>query len=389
MKKLSAFHYSALLLALTFVSLTGMAFAQEQSFDPSHAMYVTLPPHSYYTVPDPNDPAITPLPQWTFNWKSSFDNQQFSSVIVGTDPSKTNVTTNIKWGIIPIKMVYGASNGNMTFDPLSKYSGNLNTVQMVTGSLMFQSLVDYNQGGTDLGKTQYEDAYQRGNFWGSIKTNTNYHLLFPKAVIGPEQTLNVPASEGLTAVNPFGIAGGATVGLANFNWFDEQLQAIMLKFKQIQPDTLPIFVTYNVYLSFNSGLSGCCIGGYHSALAGAPNGQTYSYTTIIAQNPNEAVFSQDIGALSHEIGEWIMDPFIANPSPCPNNGILEVGDPLENNATFGYFPYTVNGFTYHPQDLVFITWFGAPATTSLDKWQGKTTDVVTLQNENLAVCQIN
>jgi hypothetical protein len=389
MKKLSLFRLSASVLTLTLLGLASMAAAQEQAFDPSRAKYITLPPHSYFTLPDSNDPAVIPLPQWTFNWKSSFDNEQFSSVIVGTDPSKTNVTTNIKWGIIPIKMVYGASNGNMTFDPLSKYSGNLNTVQMLTGSILFQSLVDYNQGGTDLGKTQYEDAYQRGNFWGSIQKNTDYHLLFPKAVIGPEQTLNVPASEGTTAVNPFGIAGGATVGLANFNWFDEQLQTIMLKFKQIQPDTLPIFVTYNVYLSDNSSESGCCIGGYHSALAGPPNGQTYSYTTVIAQNSSEPVFAQDVGALSHELGEWIMDPFIGNPSPCPSNGILEVGDPLEHDPTFGDFLYTVNGFTYHPQDLVFITWFGAPAATSLGKWQGKTTDVVTFQDESLAVCQIN
>jgi hypothetical protein len=82
-----------------------------------------------------------------------------------------------------------------------------------------------------------------------------------------------------------------------------------------------------------------------------------------------------------------MDPFTENSSPCPSNGILEVGDPLENGPNFGDYPYTVNGFTYHPQDLVFITWFGAPASTSLDVWNGTTTDVVTFQNEVLNVCQ--
>jgi len=92
--------------------------------------------------------------------------------------------------------------------------------------------------------------------------------------------------------------------------------------------------------------------------------------------------------LAHELGEWIMDPFTTNASPCPGNSILEVGDPLENQGDFGDYPYTVGGFTFHPQDLVFITWFGAPPATSLDVWNGKTVNVTTFQNENAAVCQI-
>jgi hypothetical protein len=145
---------------------------------------------------------------------------------------------------------------------------------------------------------------------------------------------------------------------------------------------LPLFVTENVYLTEG----GCCIGGYHSANGPQPGGQTYSYSTSIQQASQE-VFSQDVGALSHEIGEWLMDPFTDNSSPCPSNGILEIGDPLETGPNFGDYSYTVNGFTYHPQDLVFITWFGAPATTSLDVWKGVTKDVVTLENETLNVCQ--
>jgi len=61
------------------------------------------------------------------------------------------------------------------------------------------------------------------------------------------------------------------------------------------------------------------------------------------------------------------DPFIDNATPawghtgqvsgCQNN--LEVGDPLTG------IPYTVtlNGFTYHPQELGFNSWFyRTPAT---------------------------
>ena len=56
-----------------------------------------------------------------------------------------------------------------------------------------------------------------------------------------------------------------------------------------------------------------------------------------------------------------------NPVSC---GILEVGDPeegfTEDGAVYGAFPYTFNGFTYHLQDLVYLEYFGAPNTTSVD-----------------------
>ena len=358
------------------VCLAGISVAQEAA----RPMYKALPPHNYFPNAKPADPAVQ-LPQWTFSWKSSYDNRNFSTVIVGTDPSQNNTTTTVTVGIIPIKMVYGASNGNMTFDPASPYYKNYSTTQMVADSPIFQSLFDYTQGGTDLGKTQYEDAYQRGNFWGSIKTNTNYHVIF-KTVLGPEQTFTVPVAFGNVISNPW---SGIPTGTADINWFDSQLQTVINKYKQIQPNVLPLFITDNVYLT---EFGGCCIGGYHSANGPAPSGQTYSYSTSISQaNVVGGVFSQDIGALAHEMGEWLMDPFVDNPSPCPSNSILEIGDPLETGPNFGDYPYTIDGFTFHPQDLVFITWFGAPASTSLDVWNGVSTDVVTFQNEKLSVCE--
>ena len=390
MNKRFALYLTSVTVVLICVSLAGTAFAQAPTYNPSaRAMYKTLPPHANpYLVVAPS----CNLTQWTFDWTSSYNNEKYESVILGTDPATTNTTTTFEVGIIPIKMVFGASNGNMTFDPNATGEfGTLSATQMVNGSLIFQSLVDYNQGGTDLGKTLYHDAYQRGDFWGSIKTNTNYHILL-KTLIGPEQTFTVPSSEGSVISNPW---SGIPTGTADINWFDDQLQTVLSKYSCskikepcISPGVLPLFIAENVYLT---EFSECCIGGYHSANGPGPSGQTYSYASIVQQtnSPPDGIFSQDIAALSHEIGEWIMDPFTTNPSPCPDNSILEVGDPLELDPTFGDYPYTVNGFTYHPQDLVFISWFGAPASTSLDVWNGVTKDVTTFQNENLSVCEVN
>ena len=353
---------AATLAVLASIGFTLVAFAQDSNVSGPHPMFKSLPPHSYYPV-DNLTPAAA-LPQWTFSF--TYKHKNYSDVFVGTDPSSTNTTTTINWGIIPIKMVYGPSNGNMTFDPNSIYSGSMTAVQMINGSPQFQSTVDFVQGGTDVGKTQYGDAYQRANFWSDVMTNTNYHLLFAKVLIAPTQTINVSSSQGSVISNPW---SGIPTGTMDINAFDAQLQAIMAKFKQIQPNTFPLFLTYNIYLT--SG--GCCIGGYHSANAGPPNGQTYAYTTTISQAP-VPVFSQDIGALSHEIGEWILDPFTSNNSPC---GIMENGDPLETEPNFGDFPYTVNGFTYHPQDLVFVDYFGAPSSLPVNGWY-------TFQNETNA-----
>jgi hypothetical protein len=381
MRKFCALYLTAIVTVLILISVAGTALAQDPIYDPSaKARFVTLPPHANpYATQAPSTPNLT---QWTLNWKSSYDNRTFSAVIVGEDPASHNNATTVEVGIIPIKMVYGSSNGNKTFDPKTTGEfGNMSATQMIDGSPLFKSLVDYNQGGTDLGTTEYIDAYQRGNFWSLVKTNTNYHVML-RTIIGPEQTFNVPSNEGSVISNPW---SGIPTGTADINWFDTQLQTVMAKYSCskikepcIGPNVLPLFITENVYLTEG----GCCIGGYHSANGGAPTGQTYGYTTII-QQAAIPVFSQDVSAAAHEVGEWLMDPFTTNPSPCPSNSILEIGDPLETETgvhDFGDWPYTINGFTYHPQDLVFLSWFGQTPSTAVNNW-------VTFQGTTLNVCQ--
>ncbi len=142
-----------------------------------------------------------------------------------------------------------------------------------------------------------------------------------------------------------------------------------MKKEKIPSGTLPIFITSNVYLT-QLPKSSCCIGGYHSY-----NGtQTYSYSTYI---PTAGAFSQDVSALSHEIGEWIQDP-LTNNAGC--GGLWEVGDPLEGNANYGAYPYALGGFTYHLQDLVLPPYFGASSSVSVNGWS-------TFQGTTLTTCQ--
>jgi hypothetical protein len=328
-------------------SITGAAFAQEEDTLPARPMYGHLKPNLRNDIKTP----ATPLTTW--NGSFVFSGTTYNYNMVGTAPSTGTATTTPVF-FIPVKMVYKTRTGTTTFDPATHKLSNGQTVEANTlASPIFQSGIDFTSNGVDLGTTQYIDAFQRGNFWGTISSHTGYHILLGTPTVLPELTLNV-GSHGHLATE-FGVH----VGLADINWFDLQLQAYMTAHTQIVPNSLPIFLTYDVYLTQGGG---CCIGGYHNSFGSVSAPQAYSHATYIDKS---GAFSQNVSALSHEVGEWADDPLVVNtggnPVAC---GILEVGDPEEGFANFGSFPYTLGGFTYDLQDLTFLPYFGAPTSTS-------------------------
>jgi hypothetical protein len=323
--------------------LAGSAVAQDgiQVVGDPVPRFVTLPPKPGTQVADP---AVS-LPTWTGSF--TYAGHTYSYYMVGTAP-KTGKSTTVKTFIIPVKVVIPTC----TTDPKVDTESGKTVQYLTTHSPIFKNL-KYTLGGTVIGTTQYEDAFQRANFWGTVKSHTGYHVLIsPTPTVLPELVLTPGANGGCG--HPF----GPLAGLMDINYFDAQANNYIGTHSQITPATLPIFMTDNLYLT--SG--GCCIGGYHSA----SGPQSYSHFTFITTN---GVFSQDTAALSHEIGEWMDDPGVKgafNPVAC---GILEVGDPEEGFANYGDFPYPLGGFTYHLQDLTFLEYFGAPNTTSVHGWE--------------------
>jgi hypothetical protein len=359
-------------VSVTVVSLVlacaSIVFAQEKQYPEildAKPMFKTLPNHTELATKS----NATSLTQWNGSF-TDITKKKITFTMVGTDPTSTNTSTTVPVYIIPVKMKYGKSNGNHTFDPAKTVLADGKTViNNIIASPLFDPSLDFTQGGTDLGTTQYIDAFQRGNFWSTVATESNYHVLLGKPKVLGEKTITVPASLGSVMSNPF---GSGIVGTYDINAFDSQLQVWMAAQKKITPGVLPIFVVYDVYLTEG----GCCIGGYHSANGPQPSGQTYSVASYV-DSPGS--FSQDVSALSHELGEWLDDPFVDNRVNCRDNSILEVGDPLEGMANYGGFPYTLNGFTYNLQSLVFLGYFGAPASTSVHSW-------LAFQNDESHVC---
>jgi hypothetical protein len=347
------------MLALSL--FTGGAVVAQEIIAKPH--YVVLPSK---VRPEALAPSSAPLQTW--NGSFSYGGTNYTYNMVGTAPS-SNTSTTITTYIIPVKIVISSRNGSKTtYDPAHTLSNGKTVTANTAGSPIFDSTTKYVQGGINVGTTQYVDAFQRANFWGRVSSNPNSHLLLAPTVLA-EQTLSPSRTYGKT-----GSVFGFTAGLVDINWFDSQVPGLISKLG-IGTNAFPIFLTYDVYLTQNGG---CCIGGYHSSEGSTSNPQSYAQASYV---DHPGAFAQDVSALSHEVGEWADDPltvnYNGNNTPC---GILEVGDPLENNANYGAYPYVLNGFTYNLQDLVTLPYFGAPPSTSVNDW-------FTFQGESLSVCQ--
>ena len=249
-------------------------------------------------------------------------------------------------------------------------------MQSVINSPIFQP-ASFSAGSTNLGYTQFGDAFQRANFWNFVSRRApDYHVLLgqPRVFF---QTINVPADKGIAGPAPPLTDG--IIGLVAGDWLDQQIQQLITTLG-IDPQTLPIFVTHN---AVGFGL------GYHAmVLPSQDNRQRGVQTYIEAGDFDQDIFAgtlnnaSDVDVLSHEVSEWLDDPFINNLVPpfvepeaffgCsgfhqkpdgPLVGLLEVGDPIRS-PTFPEIPVTLNGMTYHLQDEVFLSWFtrSSPST---------------------------
>ena len=360
------FAATALLASTAMLPLAG-ASAHDANYPDAKPMTVRFP--------SPPESALKHTPNPLVQWNGSFIDQLSNTVtftMVGTPPS-SNITTNVKVLIIPIKMVYGATNGSMTFDP------NVDTVasvpvRTVTANILASPLFNPTNfapqrppcapGCVHLGNKQYVDAFQRGNFWSTVSTHLSYNVKFSPVVLKPEHTINVSLAEGSVIANPFG--GTSMVGTMKLADFDAELQTIMAAIAAVQPNVLPVFVTDNIYLT--SG--GCCIGGYHNTAVINSAVQTYVYSSyVVSSTP---VFTLDVSQLSAQLANWMDDPFANNMVHCNSYSILEVGDPtlVGANAANDYnsYPYTLSGFTFNLQSLAYNSYFGAPVLDSANSW---------------------
>ena len=331
------------LLALLLVACAATAVGQQRHINGTP--YFVVRPGGNATTAMSQAAVAANIPLWSSHFASG--GTTYNYTMVGANPNTSNVTTKVPVILIPVRFKFGTTTISPT---VAACGGAVSALTRLQKSPIFNNF-PFVEGTTNVGTTQYLDAYQRANFWQSVGSVTpNYHTLLSPVTTKAVQTITVPAASG-KLIGAF--CGTQQVGTADINFVDAKLQGLLTSLA-IPSTSLPIFVSYDV---FETSGGGCCILGYHSATA---SNKTY----LIAAYSDAGIFSvpiQDIHAMSHEIGEWMDDPFgnnivptwgkVGQVSGCQNN--LENGDPVTGKA----FTATLNGFTYHPEDLVFFSWF--------------------------------
>ena len=310
-----------------------------------------------------NRAAITIVSVPTFSRSYTIDGTVYPQTFVGSDPATSNITTNITVPVIPVIIVLNDGAGP-TYDPTKKLTsapgGSALSATLATlTSPIFQN-ANYTTGGTNVGNgIQFGDAIMRATFWDSVSsTSPNWHTVL-KFQLKPAVTLRVPAISGVTA---------GPLAEVNLTWLGNKLDSLAPLYGSTN---FPIFLFYQVVETQDNG--GCCVLGFHTAIQTGPNLQSYAMGTYI--EPGTFGQSSDVSVLSHEVAEWLNDPFVGNivpnwpgpftfvpPGPpystqCQNN--LETGDPIEDRSDPAKlnFHITTFGRPYTLQNEALAPWF--------------------------------
>ena len=226
-----------------------------------------------------------------------------------------------------------------------------------------------------IGTGQFGDQLQRAAFWNRMDPGHRWHVRMAAPAVAPTIDIEVTPALGTLSTD----TAGNMFGDVLIDFMDAEARTI-IQLLELGADTLPIFVTDNVTAQAL---------GYHNAYsvpdgAGGTRLQTFIYTSWFDPALVDPLFA-DVSTFNHELGEWLNDPFVNNivptwkyPPPsdprgtCSGNPFLEVGDPQGNGPTFDDFPtigVTLDGVTYHLQQLVLWQWFADEVPSSaLNGW---------------------
>ncbi len=335
--------------------------------------------------------AGTTLPMWDYTVTSPIDGNSYTGSMVGRSPFfHGKRTTGIQVFIIPVivDMPDGGVFDPTAPDPTCSPAGT--AVTLTQQSPIIQP-APFSMGPTAVGTAQYVDAFQRGNFWTNFPDTGSYHTVLSPVTTLSAITVTVPSGSGVTC-NASLFGGCGYIGEMDNTSFDSDLQNTIipaLASQGVGPNTLPIFLFYNVWQTQGPpDLTCSTVGGfsYHGAYGSPP--QTYS---VVNYDTSGVFAGGNVSIMSHEVAEWMDDPLGTNPTPawgnvgqvqgCQNN--LEVGDPLTGTL----FPSVTmsNGFTYDLQELAFFSWFFRQSPSiAVNGWYS---DYDTFTSGQSTVCQ--
>jgi hypothetical protein len=312
------------------------------------------------------------IPMASFSFTASKNGVKYTDVVVGGSPFSQHLgTTKINVLLVPVIVEIASTRFDPTVDDPCISGANISPLEAFQQSPILQR-VAFDGGteaghaaemnGVDVGTTTYPDGFQRAEFWSRVK-GSNYHTTFNLTTASP-WTISASQVQQLGGGNVF-TTGCAQIGVLSTSSFQNYIQNTVIPgIPAITPTTFAFFLMKDVVTTASTALN-CVINceiGYHGAF-GSPV-QTFAvseYDTTADWWNSPGI--KDISIDAHEVGEWLNDPLVTNPTPLWGNigqvsgcqGNWEVGDPLTGTD----FPGITmpNGVTYDPQELVFWSWY--------------------------------
>ena len=287
-----------------------------------------------------------------FSGSFAFEGKTFPYTLVGSTPQAGGTTEVPTQLIVASVLLEGFV--DQQGEPIVLGSGG------IVGRL--QSSPNFRNADYATGFTQFADAVQRAQFFRIMAQD--WHTLLKPPEVLKQVTIDVP--RGMARV--YRSRGtGATYAILDTAFFISQLNTIV-QMADLHPDSLALVVTSNVFLAPNVDVKKCCVLGFHTAFDAGQLGNTLQIQTLVwASWIDQGILGtsvSDVTPLSHEISEWMNNPFGVNlvpawqspgaPGGCQDN--LETADPLATLPNAGY-PVNIDGFTFHPQSQVLLSWF--------------------------------
>src|SRR5207302_71219 len=136
--------------------------AQGQATQPRHApgkpVFVVIPRGNSEEALQ-QAAVATNVPLWSSSFK--FNGSTFNYTMVGTNPASGSVATKIPVVIIPVRFKFGST----VIAPGQIACGDTQSALFRVRNSPLLKGAPFVVGGTNVGTTQYIDAFQRANFW--------------------------------------------------------------------------------------------------------------------------------------------------------------------------------------------------------------------------------
>jgi hypothetical protein len=327
------------------------------------------------------------LPLWEYTTTSPADGNTYTGWMVGRSPYAHGMrTTNIQTFIVPL--IVNVSDGlGGTFDPTvadgTCLGGNVPLTLFQQSPVLTSTSLSF--GPTNVGTTQYPDAFQRGNFWNSpanvAATGNAYHTLLTNATTLAAQTITIPSGLGesyaASAFNPNGCGNFAVVDYNTINTLLANTVIPNIIPSGVNPSALVIFLTSNVVEAYpgEQTSSNCCSLGFHAAGTTAVSPNTPVQTYVAADFDGTGIWvDPNVSSAAYQISAWMVDPLStaynlapAWSAPAGNVSLcLDSTDPgypllgefsTPSLPTSGVTVVGSNDFTYNLPELAFFSWF--------------------------------